>query len=94
MIDPLGHFGGPVRGLVTSTQFQTTIATASLPQLKEPVTVIVIYKDQTSLERTSPESLKFYNVLFGRIMGILKLVKMKNNNYFNPKAALMISDQK
>ena len=60
-------------------------------RLSETVEMQVIFKVAQGFG--SKESIYIFNVLFRKIMNVLKLCQM-NRNYYNPRAAIMIPRHK
>ncbi|XP_068230350.1 protein argonaute-3 [Palaemon carinicauda] len=68
---------------------QITILHTTQPINGEPVTVKIIYKLKTSMDNC----VQLYNVLFGRIMRILKMAKV-GMNYYSPGGSMLVPQHK
>ncbi|XP_042240519.1 piwi-like protein Ago3 [Homarus americanus] len=88
MRDKIGSvksFDGSLLWLPIMLPNKNVTYTTANPLNKENVKIEIVYKKQTELDT----SVHLYNVLFNRIMKILKLAKI-GRNYFSPGGAVLI----
>ncbi|KAK7067292.1 Piwi-like protein 2 [Halocaridina rubra] len=82
-------FDGSILWLPTELPNKVTILSAVHLFTNEPVAIKIIFKCKKSMD----QCLQLYNVLFGRIMKILKMVKM-GNNYYSPNDFSLVPQHK
>ncbi|XP_064121148.1 protein argonaute-3-like isoform X1 [Macrobrachium nipponense] len=90
--DKLGSvksFDGTKLWLPIKLPNEITVLSATQPLTGEPVTVKIIYKLRIAMDNC----VQLYNVLFGRIMRILKMAKV-GMNYYSPGGSILVPQHK
>ncbi|XP_063613916.1 piwi-like protein Ago3 [Penaeus indicus] len=82
-------FDGVMLWLPAHLPSEITLFHAPHPITKETITMKVVFKKRTSMDKC----VQLYNVLFGRIMRILKMAKV-GQNYYAPSGSVLVPQHK
>jgi len=91
VLGPTKTFDGVCLYLPHELKEKVTVLVAKHPIDQSDVTVTITLKHIKKL--ADPKSVQFYNTLFRRIMGTLKMVQM-NKNFYDPRAGHMVPQHK